>query len=291
MAGFIGVLAGLVAGNQFQYPQRKWRIAWRQAAQGIQRQAPPRSLGGEEEQLVQLLAGKGLQRRKKRGQRLADAGRRLGHQVGAGTDGLVHRFRQLALAGTEFTIGEPKGVQRLIAAGAMRHFLLGPVDEALALHLEKGTQRFGREGLDDCRFLLRDDVVVNQGDAQRWQAAGLAQQPAVHLRLRPVQLTMVVRLTGEVAPVGLDLFQAVCCRVVAIRAATYLQVAVVAFQRHFPFIAFATASRDLPMAGDTFLRGGRGGETQVQIALLGGELAERANGDPIAHGDAPAHCT
>src|SRR5690606_35854708 len=48
------------------------------------------------------------------------------------------------------------------------------------------------------------------------------------------------------------------------------------------------------MALDALLRRGRGREAQVQVALLGGEFAQRAHGDGIAHGPLPGalrHCT
>ncbi len=102
---------------------------------------------------------------------------------------------------------------------------------------------------------------------------------------------MVGRLTFQIPAEGFDFFQAVPRRVVAIGAAAHHEFSVLALQSHFTFVALAAPGADLGVAGDAFQRGGRGCEAQVQIADLGGEFAERAHRDPIAHAMTSAHCT
>ena len=81
MAGFIGVLAGLVARHMLQHPQRHRLFLAAQGGQGIQGQAPTGCFGGEKEQSIQFLLGKSLQLRKESAEGFANASGGLSHQA------------------------------------------------------------------------------------------------------------------------------------------------------------------------------------------------------------------
>ena len=83
MAGLVGMLAGLVARDELEHAQRQRGIGFAQGADRLQRERAARALGGEEEELVELLRRAGLEQRKERADGLADAGRRL-RQRGSG---------------------------------------------------------------------------------------------------------------------------------------------------------------------------------------------------------------
>jgi hypothetical protein len=145
--------------------------------------------------------------------------------------------------------------------------------------------------LDEQRFLVAGDVEIDQCQFEFIEPACLTQQPAIDLRLRPMQLAMIGGLAFQVAAKGLDLFQAIARRVVAIGTAAHAQLPVLPLQGDLALVAVATPGGDLDVPGDAFQRGGRGREAQIQIADLGGEFAERAHRDPIAHAMASAHWT
>ncbi len=290
MTGLVRVFAGLFARHQLQYPQSMVGVAL-QRLQRIQCQASTGRLGGEKEQLVQLLPRECLELREQGAKRLADAGRRLRHKRGARASRLVHRLGQLPLAGTKVVVGKAQGGKRLVARSAVGHFLCGPVDERLTLGLEEHAQLCCGVTLDEQRFLVAGDVEIDQCQFEFIEPACLTQQPAIDLRLRPVQLAMIGGLALQVAAKGLDLFQAIARRVVAIGTAAHAQLPVLPLQGDLALVAIATPGGDLGVPGDAFQRGGRGREAQIQIADLGGEFAERAHRDPIAHAMASAHWT
>ena len=124
--------------------------------------------------------------------------------------------------------GKAMAAELRIAAGAVRHFLLGPVEEQRAMLFEEQAQRLGRALLVHDGFLLADDIEIHERHAQHGQVQLLAQQVAVDARLRPVQLAVVGGHGVQVAPVGLDFFQLAPRRVVAIGAAPHVQGAEVA---------------------------------------------------------------
>jgi len=72
------VFAGLVARHAFEHAQR-FRSGFTELMQRVQRQLPAGGLGGQVEDLVEVLRGRGLERGKQRGQGLADAGGCLRH--------------------------------------------------------------------------------------------------------------------------------------------------------------------------------------------------------------------
>src|SRR5690606_8161533 len=78
-------------------------------------------------------------------------------------------------------------------------------------------------------------------------------------------------------------------RIVAIGTSPHEQAAMLAAERQFRLVAGAATCHDGCVAGNAFLRAWRRCEAQVEVARLRGELAERANGDPVAH--ASTHCT
>ncbi|MNP29666.1 hypothetical protein D3C76_1227000 [compost metagenome] len=105
-----------------------------------------------------------------------------------------------------------------------------------------------------------------------------------------MQQAVVLRDARHVAAVGLDLFQQVFQRVESIGAAADHQSGILATQRQLGDVADAAPRDHGGVTGDAFLGGGRRGETQVEVALLGGEFAQRAHGDGIGHA-ASLHCT
>ena len=83
------------------------------------------------------------------------------------------------------------------------------------------------------RFVQAGDVEVHQRQVDVLQAFLAAQQPAINLDLRPVQVTPVVGHAVQVTAVGFDLFELVLRRVIPISPAAHPQVFVVALQAHF----------------------------------------------------------
>ncbi len=288
MAGQLRVLASLVPRHQFQHPHRCG-----QGLQAMQGQGAAGGLGGEKEQPIQVLPRHGLEQREQGAHRLADAGGRLGQQAAADAGGLVDGFRQRPLAVAEVGMGKGQGRQRLIPRGAMGQLLARPGEKARALQGEVLSQIGRRPGFGKDGLGATADVEIDQRQGQPRQLAGLAEQMAIDLGLGPMQVTMVAGLAVQAAPVGLDLFQAIGSGVEAIGATAHLQVLEVALQADLALIAGTAPRRHPLVAFDTFQGGGRRGEPEIQVAGLGGEFAEGANGDAIAHAEVAAtcHCT
>jgi hypothetical protein len=104
VAGAVGVLAHLLARREFQHAQPAGALPLVEHAQRIERHRAARGLGGEEEELVDLLRRPRLEQRKDGGQRLADAGGRLRHEAAPAHAGAVHGLGQFALAGAEAAV-------------------------------------------------------------------------------------------------------------------------------------------------------------------------------------------
>ena len=98
-----------------------------------------------------------------------------------------------------------------------------------------------------------------------------------------MQLAMIVRLASQVTSVGLDFFEAVAGRVIAVGASAHAQGFELPFQGDFRFIARAPPGNHAPVAFDAFLGCGRRREAQVQVTHLGAELAQRPYGHAVAH--------
>ena len=81
---------------------------------------------------------------------------------------------------------------------------------------------------------------------------------------------------------GLDLFQQAKLGVEAIGAAADRQPLELADQWQLGDIIRAAPGHHRGVPGHAFLRGGRGGEAQVEVTFLGGELAQLAHGDTQA---------
>ena len=165
----------------------------------------------------------------------------------------------------------------------MRQLLIGPGQELAALLLEKQPQRVGLHLLGENGFLLAGDVEIDQGQCDLGQTARLAQQPAVNPDLGPMQMAVVGRLPGQIAAMGLDFFELVAVRIVAIGPAAHRQSAVFKLQRDLGLIADAAPCGDSLVAGNSLARGRRGGEAQIEVALLGGEIAQGPHGNHILH--------
>ncbi len=140
MALLVGVFAAFFACHQFQHAQRQRRHAGAYRSQRIERQAPARTFGGEEEHLVELLRRARLEHRKDRGDRLADAGGRLRHQAAPAPRRAEHGFGQASLAGAKRWVHETQLGERGVALGAVRHFAVGPEQKTLAQVFEEAPQ-------------------------------------------------------------------------------------------------------------------------------------------------------
>ncbi len=255
MAGLVGVLAGFVAGDQLQRAQGRLRRGVGDLAHGIQGQGPARSLGGEKEQLVELLRHHGLEQGEQGTEGLANSGAGLGHQATAGAHRLVQSFCQLSLALAEHRIGEAQCLQALVTLGQALLLRLCPSQKALALGFEEHLQFGSRAVFTDQRLAIAVHVQVNQRHLDGRQLPCLAHQPAVDLGLRPVQLAVVGRLARQVATVGLDFFQAVAGGVVTVGAATHFQRFELAFEGNFRLVARSTSRHHSPMPLDPLLGG------------------------------------
>src|SRR5206468_7408964 len=174
---------------------------------------------------------------------------------------------------------EGKFLPPRVASLAVLHLLLGPGEELAATLFEERSQRLRRMRLDEGRLLLRADVEVDQGDIERLEAAGLAQQVRVDLRLRPVQVAVVGRLLGEITAVRLDLLEPVARGVVAVGAPADGERPEFAAQGDLRLVVLAAAAGPQLVSRHAFLRAGRRREAQVEVAASRGELAQGADGD------------
>ena len=290
MAGLVRMPADLVAGLHVQHAQRPGMRLRRQltlhGGQRLQRQPMARALGREKEQLVQALAGAGLEHGKNRAQRLAYARRRLHHQAAParlGVRAAVHGHGQLALPRAKTRHGKLQRGQRRIARLAMGGLAARPGQKARAQVFEKNLQRPRFVRFDQHRFLPGAHIEVHQRHAQPRQPARLAQQMAVDAGLRPMQRAMMGAHAVERTAIGLDLFELPGLRIEAVGAAAHAQVLVLARQADFGFVALAPARLHQAVAGHAFERAGRGREAQIQIARARREFAQRAHSHGVAH--------
>ena len=171
--------------------------------------------------------------------------------------------------------------QRGVARAAVLLLAARPGEIGLAASDEVLAQRLGVERAGEHRLAAAADVEVDQRQLDLRPPVALAQQPAVDHRLRPVQRAVVGRLAGQRAgaAVGLDLLQPAAIGVEAVGAAAYPQLAVVPRQADLALVARAAPGGDGRMAFLPLERGRRGREAHVQVARLGGEGAQRADGD------------
>ena len=282
VAGFVRVLAGLLLGHHQHHPKGLARGRAAQLGQGFQGRDPAGALAGQESQFVDTLPWHGAQRGKQRAQGFADAGGGLCQQAAAVHGAAVNGFGQLALAAAKRQAGKTKLRQRGVALQPVLGFLLGPGHEVRTA-LDQGVFQLGRTAqLLQLGLGLRGHVKVHQRQRYLRQLAAATEQRAIGLQLRPVQLAPVFRDVIRAPANGLDLFQAAVTRVVAVGTAAHAQRADLPFQRHFSFVVLPAAAGHQALAAQAFLCGGRRREAPVEVAALGGELAQRAHRHRVA---------
>ena len=169
MAGLVGVLAGLVARHELEHAHAATR---RRAPRSVRiassASARPEVLAVRKKTLSSACAGRGLQHREQRAERLADAGGRLRH---AGS-GRARAARYTASASGRWparksACGNASRRERRVARRAVRELLLGPGRGTLAALLEVRLQRRRRPALDEHRLVARVDVEVDQRQLDR----------------------------------------------------------------------------------------------------------------------------
>jgi hypothetical protein len=172
---------------------------------------------------------------------------------------------------------------------AVGQLLFCPGDEAFALGREQCRQRLRRAGFAQHGFGLAGDVEIHQREMDFGQPQLLAQQVTIHAQLCPVQMAVVVAHAGKLAAVGLDLFEQVLLRVVAVGPSAHMQRPEVARKADLGLIARPAPRADHGVSGHAFLGGGGGREAQVEVALLGGKFAQRAHGDHVTQAASSDH--
>jgi hypothetical protein len=228
----------------------------------------------------------GAQQREQRAHGLADAGGRLRQQAAALGGRAVHGFGQVALAGAEGRLRErPAAAAPASRAARCRASCCAQARKAAALRQQR-VQLVGAEDLAQFDLGLAPTSKYTSASAIR-QAAGAAEQRAVGLQLRPVQQAAVGADLVRVAADGLDLFQAAAPRVVAVGAAAHAQraaglcfvVGAAPLQGDLGLVvgpAPLRTDRWVQASGPSGLpaRWRTGREAPVQVAALGGELAQ-----------------
>src|SRR6185437_15143623 len=140
------------------------------------------------------------------------------------------------------------------------------------------------------RFPFGCDVEIDQRELNLGQAACAAQQRAVDAQLRPMQGTVVVRHPLETAAVCLELFELIRCGIVAVRAPSHQQFAVLTREGDFFFVARPATASDGRVSRNALLGGRRGGEAAIEVALFCRELAQRTHGYGVSQ-DRSIHLT
>ena len=283
MAGLVGVHTGLLLGHHQHHAQRLPFGLAAQRTQGFQCRHAAGALAGEVSQLVDALPGHGAQAREQRAQCLANAGGRLGQQATAVHRGAIDRFGQLALPLSKRQAGKRQLMQRPVARAAVQRFLLRPSGEQGATLVEGFFQLGNATQLLEFGLGLRGHVKVDQRQRHLGQLAAAAEQSAIGLQLRPMQLTPVFRDVVGASTDGLDLFQAAVARVVTIGPAAQVQRADIALQRDLGFVVLTSAAGHQALTLEPFHGGGRRRESTVQVAALGSEFAQ----GPDRHGVGP----
>src|SRR5579872_3747204 len=92
-----------------------------------------------------------------------------------------------------------------------------------------------------------------------------------------MQRAMILWHARKLTTIRLELLQSIDPRIVAVRAPTNLQQAVIAAKRDFLHVAGITARSDDAMSRLSLKCGWRRREARIQIALLRGEFTERPN--------------
>ncbi|MDQ0570470.1 hypothetical protein QFZ42_002304 [Variovorax paradoxus] len=277
VAGPVGVFANLLARREFEHACLCAFLA--EHAQRIQRHSAAGSLGGQEEDLVDLLRGARLQQRKDGGQRLADAGGRLRHQAASVHARAVDGLGKFPLAGPKRAMGKLEPAKRVAEHGVVLGFALRPGAVAGAQAFEVVLQRSPVVRLFQHGFLAGGEVEVHQRHRDALVPVQLAQHPAIGAGLGPVQRPVVAADGIEVAAEGLDFLDAGFARIVAVGTAAHLERAVVGNEGHLALVGVAPPALHERVAGHALERAGRGHETQIEVACLGTEGAQSLDGD------------
>ena len=290
VAGLVRVLAGRFLGHDGLHAQGRGpvpglpRQVLSQVLQRLKRRALGGAFAGQVGDPVQPLLPHGAQGGEQRADGLADARGGLCQQVAATGQRPVGGLGQAALALTEGARRKSQGAQRRVTRLAVGGLLLGPMLEGGAA-LQQALFQFGRaEHLEHLALGLADDVEVHQGQRQFLHTALAAEQGAVGQQLRPVQVAAVLGDVLGLAADGLHLLQAAASRVVAVGPAAHAQRATHGFQRHLRLVVQRASAGHDGLALQAFQGGGGGGETAVQIAALGRELAQAAHRDGVGPG-------
>ncbi len=239
------------------------------------------ALGRQKEELVERLRRPRLQQGEQGRDRLADAGGCLSHQATAGDGRAIDRLRQDALSRAKRRVRKRQRTQGVLAPVGVCRFLPAPRQIPIALHFEEGAQVGSRMPFAEDRLTLARDLEIDECNLDGAEAEPLAQQPAIHLGLRPVKDAVVRRHSVQRTAVRLDFVDATRCGVIAVRPATHAETAMFAAQGHFGRIALGAPSSDDGVAGDALLGRWRRREALVEIARFRGELAQGPNADRV----------
>ena len=296
MAGLVRVLAGRFLGHDGQHAQG-WgpvfglpRQALSQVLQRLERRALGGALAGQVGDSVQPLLPHGAQRREQRADGLADARGRLRQQVAASGQRSVGGLGQVALALTEGAWRKVQRAQCRVTRLAVGGLLPCPMLEGHTA-LQQALFQLGRaEHLEQLALGLAGDVEVHQGQGQFLHAACAAEQGAVGQQLRPVQMATVFGDVFGLPADRLHLLQAAASRVVAVGPAAQAQRAAHRFQRDLRLVVQRASAGHDGLSLQAFQGGGRGGETAVQVAALGRELAQAAHRDGVGPGAPARRC-
>ncbi len=163
----------------------------------------------------------------------------------------------------------------------MSHLLPGPAQEPGAMIGKHLLQLPRRHRLLDGRLLTAGDVEIDQRQMQRRQLSCLAQECAVDQQLHTMNRPVAGRNAGQIAPIRLELLEALRGRVVAVRAPAHPEVAEVTAEDNLGFIFRPAAAGNERMAFHALSGAGRRSETQVEIPCLGREVAQSAHGNRV----------
>ncbi|MNJ56445.1 hypothetical protein D3C77_519910 [compost metagenome] len=153
-------------------------------------------------------------------------------------------------------MGKTQALQPGVAHCHALQLLLRPVQKQRALGVEELFKHLRTAVLFNQGLGIAVDIQVHQRQIDVGQLALLTEQPTIDLGLGPVQLSMIVGLTRQVATVGLDFLQAVQLRVIAICPAAHVQVSKLPLKADFSLITRTPPGHYPLMTANAFL--GRG---------------------------------
>ena len=231
MAGAIGIDAGARLGRQQQHPQRQGFALHRQAAQRLVDFALHRVPGGEVEDLVDR-ARQRLERGKEHANRLAHAGRCLGHERPAVVQRRGDGGHQLRLPIGDAGVRKGQAIEHRVAALQVGALLRHPVLVVLHARAQFGFERLHRGHGGELRFATLVDVVVAQPQGQLIEPLGAAVERAIGAQLRPVQRGVIGGDAVHRPAMGLDLVEGRGVGVQTVDTPTQVQAVDHALNRH-----------------------------------------------------------